>query len=233
MGSERLPGKVLLEIEGQTMLERVVRRVQRASSIDRVVVATSTQPSDDAVAALAATLGASVTRGSEDDVLDRYHKAAAEHDAATIVRVSADSPFIDPDVCDTVVTALAGSGADYASNKLDPSFPLGLDAEAFTRDALERTWMDAGEPHERAHVTLAMYSAGSSLTLVPVTTMPDRHEWRWTVDTAEDLEFARQVYRRLGGRNDFSWLDVVRLVEQEPALAAINSHLRPKDVTAG
>jgi spore coat polysaccharide biosynthesis protein SpsF (cytidylyltransferase family) len=236
MNSTRLPGKVLLPIEGASMLERVVRRVQRAKSIDKVVVATTEDPADDAVAEAAEAMGVHVTRGSEEDVLDRFRQAAEETGAAHIARVCADSPFVDPDVCDMIVDAYQSSGADYASNKLDPSFPLGLDVEVFSREALEKTWSEAKEPHERAHVTLHMYAPASgkaSLVLKPVVTTPDRHEWRWTVDTLEDLDFAREAFRRLGGRDDFSWLDVVKLIDEDPALAEINSHLKPKDVTEG
>jgi spore coat polysaccharide biosynthesis protein SpsF (cytidylyltransferase family) len=236
MNSTRLPGKVLLPIEGASMLERVVRRVQRAKSIDKVVVATTEDPADDAVAEAAEAMGVHVTRGSEEDVLDRFRQAAEETGATHIVRVCADSPFVDPDVCDMVVDAYHSSGADYASNKLDPSFPLGLDVEVFSRETLEETWNEAKEPHERAHVTLHMYapaSGKSSLVLKPVVTTPDRHEWRWTVDTLEDLDFAREAFRRMGGRDDFSWLDVVKLIDEDPALAEINSHLKPKDVTEG
>jgi spore coat polysaccharide biosynthesis protein SpsF (cytidylyltransferase family) len=233
MGSERLPGKVLLDIEGQTMLERVVRRVLMAKSVDKVVVATTTDASDDATASTAARLGVHVTRGSEDDVLDRFHQAAEETGAVTIVRVSADSPFVDPEVTDMVVDAFLASDADYASNKLEPSFPLGLDVEAFSRDALDRVWKDAKKSYERAHVTLRIYSEGSGFTLLPVTTTPNRHAWRWTVDTKEDLQFAREIFARLRGTNSFSWNDVVALIDREPALAEINAHLKPKDVTAG
>jgi spore coat polysaccharide biosynthesis protein SpsF (cytidylyltransferase family) len=232
MGSERLPGKILLDIEGQTMLERVVRRVQMAKSIDKVVVATTVDPLDDQTAAFASQLGVHVTRGSVDDVLDRFREAADEVDAATIVRVSADSPFVDPTVTDVAVDALLSSDADYASNKLHPSYPLGLDVEAFTRAALERVWNEADKPFERSHVTYRIYS-GPGFELLPVTTTPNRHDWRWTVDTDEDLRFAREVFFRLDGSNDFSWLDVVALIEKEPELAKINAHLKPKDVTAG
>ena len=233
MGSERLPGKVLLDIEGETMLARVVRRIQKARSIDEVVVATTTSKADEAVAVEADKLGVRVTRGSEEDVLDRFRQAAAESNAATIVRVSADSPLVDPEVTDMVVDAFVSQDVDYASNKLGPSFPLGLDVEAFSRDALEKTWKEATEAYERSHVTVRMYSSSTSMNLLPVTTTPDRHGWRWTVDTPEDLEFARQVFRRMGGGNDFSWRDVVTLIEENPELADINSHLKPKPIELG
>lgn len=233
MSSTRLPGKVLLDIEGQTMLERVVRRVQLATAIDSVVLATTTEEADEATATAGDELGIQVIRGSEDDVLDRFRQAAIETDAETIVRVSADSPLIDPEVTNMVVDAYLSSDADYASNKLQPSFPLGLDVEAFSRDALESVWDTAKEPYERAHVTVAMYSGGSPLKLLPVTTTPNRHSWRWTVDTVQDLRFAREIFKRFGGGNGFSWREVAELIEREPALADINGHLRPKDVTAG
>ena len=233
MGSERLPGKVLLDIEGQTMLERVVRRVQQSKSIDEVIVATTDRPADVVIAGEAERLGVKVIRGNEEDVLDRFRQAAVESGAATIVRVSADSPFVDPEVTDVVVDAFLAHDVDYASNKLSPSFPLGLDVEAFSRDALESTWRDAVEAYERSHVTVRMYSAGASMRLLPVTTRPDRHDWRWTVDTPEDLEFARQVFRKLGRGNDFSWRDVISLIEKHPELAAINSNIKPRPIEHG
>lgn len=235
MGSVRLPGKVLLDIAGQTMLERVVRRVQRSSPIDEVVVATSLNPGDDPIVDECRGLGVSVVRGSEEDVLDRYRTAALASDATICVRVCADSPLVDPRLCDLVVTSLkeADPPADYAGNKIEPSFPLGLDVEAFSVEALERAWAAARHDYERAHVTVYMYSHPELFRLVGVRAQVDRHGWRWTVDMPEDLEFVRQVYGKLGGTNDFTSDDVVALIEREPELALINAHVQPKAVTAG
>ena len=235
MNSSRLPGKVLLDIEGQTMLARVVQRVRRSRLVDEVVVATTVKPADDAVAEAAESLGVRATRGSEEDVLGRFHDAAESLDAGVIVRICADSPFVDPDVCDQAIASYrsAEPPVDYASNKLQPSFPLGLDVEVFSRGALDRAWREATESFQRSHVTVYMYDNPAAFRLAPVTTDIDRHAWRWTVDTPEDLEFARRVYARLGGGNDFSWLDVACLIEREPELADINSLLRPMHVTEG
>ncbi len=235
MGSQRLPGKVLLDIAGESMLSRVVRRLQQSRLINEVAVATSTAPADDAVAAAGESLGVRVIRGSEEDVLARYVDAAKATEADVIVRASADSPFIDPEVCDLVVAAFlaADPAVDYASNKLQPSFPLGLDVEAFSREALERAERDAVEPYERAHVTVHMYANLERYTLLPVPSGRNLHAWRWTVDTPEDLEFARTVFARMGRRNDFSWKEVVSLIEKEPGLAAINSHVVPKAIKDG
>lgn len=233
MGSHRLPRKVLKDIEGQTMLERVIRRTQLAGTIDRIVVATTDKSEDEMVAVAAQNLGVHVTRGSEEDVLDRYRQAAIETGAATIVRISADSPLVDPEVTDMVVDAFLSNDVDYASNKLEPSFPVGLDVEAFSRDALERTWRDAKEPYERSHVTVRMYSSPVELRLMPVTTTPNLHHMRWTVDTREDLEFARQVFKVFDGRNDFSWREVVELLGAQPVIAAINSGVQGKALELG
>ncbi len=233
MGSERLPGKVLLDIGGQSMLERVVRRVQRARLVDDIVVATSTNPADDRIAAAATELGVGVSRGSEEDVLDRFRKAALEHHAATVVRICADSPFVDPEVTDRVVEALLGSDADYASVKLAPTYPLGLDVEAFSREALDEAARDAVEPFERAHVTAFMYMHPERFTLLPVVGDRDLHGWRWTVDTAEDLEFARAMFERLGGGNEFALADAVGVFEREPGLALLNGSIVGKPIIAG
>jgi spore coat polysaccharide biosynthesis protein SpsF (cytidylyltransferase family) len=235
MGSERLPGKVLLDIAGQTMLSRVVMRLRQSKLIDEVVVATTTNPIDQAILDESARLGVRVTRGSEEDVLGRYVEAAEFTDADVIVRVSADSPFVDPEVTDAVVFAFVSADppVDYASNKLLPSFPLGLDVEAFSRDALVRAANNAAEPYERAHVTVYMYSKLEDFTLLPVAGERNLHSMRWTVDTPADLEFARAVFDRLGRRNDFSWKDVVSLIEKEPSLAELNSHVVAKAITAG
>lgn len=235
MGSERLPGKVLLDIAGQSMLERVVRRVQRCETIDEAIVATSLNPADDAIVSEVDRLGVGVERGSELDVLDRFHRVAELHSARVYVRVCADSPFMDPAVCDLVVTRFteATPDVDYASNKIRPSFPLGLDVEAFSRAALDRTWRSARQDYERSHVTVYMYQHPAEFRLLSVEDHADRHSWRWTVDTPDDLRFAREVFARLGGSNDFNWRDVVRLIEDEPSLAAINARSRVRDVSAG
>lgn len=233
MGSERLPGKVLLDIAGKSMLAHVVHRLQRARLIDRVVVATTTADADEQIVAECEQIGVVSFRGSEEDVLGRYQAASMFFDADAIVRVSADSPFVDPEVCDLVVSRFLGADppVDYASNKIEPSFPLGLDVEVFTREALTRTAMEAVEPFERAHVTVYMYQHPERFSLLAVRGERDLHSWRWTVDTAEDLAFARAVFERLGG--EFSWHDVVALIEKEPALAQINSHILAKPVTEG
>ena len=153
MSSTRLPGKVLEPIEGRTMLSRVVRRAQLARLIDGVVVATTQAEADGAIVEECARLEVECFRGPEDDVLDRYLRAARAASADAIIRVTSDCPLLDPEVIDTVIRSFIGANVDYASNTIQRTFPRGLDTEVFSRGALERAAREADEPHQREHVT--------------------------------------------------------------------------------
>jgi spore coat polysaccharide biosynthesis protein SpsF len=235
LGSERLPGKVLLDLEGKSVLERVVSRARAIERADAVVVATSQVAADDRIAAECRRLRVECVRGSEDDVLDRFVAAAEHARAEACVRITADCPLLDPGVSDSIIRRFdeANGAADYVSNKIPQSFPRGLDTEVFTRDALERAWRDAKLPHERAHVTPYLYHHPELFRLISVTSDVDRADWRWTIDTPEDLEFVRELYRRIGDREDFTWLDVVDIVESDSELMLLNRHVRQKDVELG
>ena len=152
MGSSRLPGKVLEDIAGETMLAHVVARVRAARTIDEVVIATSTHPGDDQLVREADRLGAGVFRGSEADVLSRYLGAARQFSASVIVRVTSDCPLLEPSVVDHVVESLRWD-VDYASNTHQRTFPRGLDVEALFRETLERIASKATSPQAREHVT--------------------------------------------------------------------------------
>lgn len=228
MGSTRLPGKVLLDIAGRPMLERVLSRLDRARSVESVLVATSVLPRDDVLAAFCAERGRPCFRGDQDDVLDRYYQAAKSVGATEIVRVTSDCPFIDPEVVDAVVEARRRAGADYASNTLEPrTFPRGLDVEVFTFAALERAWREDKSPAWREHVTPYLYRA-PSFRLEAVTNDADLSGCRWTVDTPEDLDFARRAYAELP--EAFGWRDVLALLARRPELAEINRHIEQKKV---
>jgi spore coat polysaccharide biosynthesis protein SpsF len=235
MGSSRLPGKVLEVVEGQTVLGHTVRRAQRIDGVDRVVVATTTAPSDDAVIAECERLGVRWGRGSEDDVLARYVAAARASEAELIVRITSDCPLLDPRVSADVVRALAGALArgeavDYASNTLARRYPRGLDTEVFTIEALERAHRTARTAREREHVTLTMYEHPADFRLVSVAPGRDASAHRWTVDTAEDLHLVREVMARLTPTHGevFGLEEVLALLEREPWIAEINRHVEQK-----
>ena len=233
MGSTRLPGKVLEDIAGRSMLARVCRRVGRATTVDELLVATTVAPADRAVADECERLGVACFRGSEDDVLDRYRQAAQHHGAGVIVRVTADCPLIDPGVIDTVVHSFRATRPDYASNTLRRTWPRGLDCEVMSVEALDRADHEATEPYQRAHVTPYIHQHPERFRLHAVTCDEDLGALRWTVDTPEDLEFIRAVYDRLAGDERLCWRDVSRVLGAEPRVAELNRHVHQKQLVEG
>ena len=196
MGSTRLPGKVLMEVCGRPLLAHMLDRVARAGTIDAAWVATGTDPRDDVIAELAEASGHPVFRGSEQDVLARFAGAAEAAGAATVVRLTGDCPLITPDAIDLVVGALGGSGAEFATNAPPQgrTWPDGVDAEAFTREALDRAAAEATDPLDREHVTRWLHT---NARVEVVHHDPPIGEVRITVDTPEDLALVRDVLERL------------------------------------
>jgi spore coat polysaccharide biosynthesis protein SpsF len=221
--SSRLPGKVLRPILGQPMLARQIERILRAKNIDEIVVATSTDSSDDPLVEICHTAGVSCFRGSLDDVLDRVFIAARSRAANDVVRLTGDCPLADPAVIDHVIQAYRASGADYASNTLQPTLPDGLDVEVASFSALQRAWADAQLPSEREHVTPYLYAHPELFRLHSVQWPADLSSLRWTVDTATDFEFVTAIYENLHPRKSaFTMDDVLSLLDSRPDLLAIN-----------
>jgi len=231
LSSSRLPAKVLTDIGGKPMLDRVLDRVRRANTLDKVVVATSTDPSDDRLADHCRRAGIPHHRGPLQDVLGRFVTAARHERADVVVRVTADCPLIDPVLIDAVVALRARRGADYASNVMARRFPRGLDIEAFTAAALFRADREGREPHHREHVTPYIYEDPHRFALASLVGQEDQGRHRWTVDTPEDLSLARALYERLASPSA-GWRDVLALIEREPALSAINAHVEQKAIRA-
>jgi spore coat polysaccharide biosynthesis protein SpsF len=199
MGSTRLPGKVLAPVRNRPLLATMLDRVTGFAEIDGVVVATTVLDRDDPIADLAAGQGVDVFRGSEDDVLGRFAGAASQAGAGTVVRLTADCPLIVPEAVRAVTEALGASRADLATNAppYGRTWPDGFDAEAFTRDSLERLDAVATTPEDREHVTRGFHVHPEFR--VDVVHLPeDLGSVRLTVDTAEDLEVVRRIFERLG-----------------------------------
>jgi spore coat polysaccharide biosynthesis protein SpsF len=214
------------------MLERVVRRLRQSSQLHEIAVATSTNASDDAIVAEADRLETRCLRGSEGDVLSRYAISATATDADVIVRVTSDCPLIDSGVVDRLVTAFvtASPSVDYCTNTLDRTYPRGLDAEVFSREALDRAAAAATAAHQREHVTPYLYEHPELFRLLSVKGDGDYSHLRWTVDVPEDLALVRAVYDRLGPGDAFGWLDVLALLEREPELSNLNRGVEQKSL---
>ena len=215
----------MLDLGGVTVLARVVERLRRARLIGELVIATTTDPADDVILRECETLGVKTFRGAEKDVLDRYYRAALHFNAEAVVRITSDCPLIDPEITDNVIRVFIERRPDYVSNALQRSYPRGLDTEAVTFTALERTWRLADRSYQRSHVTAYIYENPAQFKIILVTGETDYSWQRWTVDTPEDLKFIRSVYECLGSNRDFGWRDVLALMDRCPELLEINSHV--------
>ncbi len=228
MGSTRLPGKVMRDLEGSPMIAVLLDRLSRAKRVDEIVLATSTDPRNDPLAACVEALGYRCFRGDETDVLGRFLVAARGAGADVVVRITGDCPLVDPDVVDRVIGEFAASGVDYCSNVAPPTFPDGLDTEVFTLAALERAAAETDAAFDHEHVTPYLRTPGRFSTL-NVTHTEDRSALRLTVDQAADLAVMRAVFARFAPDHHFGWEEVARLADREPQLFAANAAIQANE----
>ena len=227
MSSSRFPGKVLEELGGLPTIVFMVQRARRARLLDRVVVVTSTDPSDQPLADLLARHGVDCFRGDLDDVLARFAAAAAHFGADEVMRLTGDCPLIDPAIIDRVIRARRESGADYASNIDPPTYPDGLDVEFFTRAALDRCAREARTQPEREHVTLWMRGAAAGLRRVNQRAVVDCSSLRLTVDYPGDLAALRRLAELAGTRfGGLDFHDLLRMLDEHPEITLMNPHAR-------
>jgi spore coat polysaccharide biosynthesis protein SpsF len=226
MGSTRLPGKTLVDICGRPLLEHIIERVKQSRYVNVIVVATTTNLEDDQIVQDCERLGVRTFRGNDLDVLDRFYQCAVRFDAEAIVRITADDPFKDPKIIDCAINTLSAGSYDYVSNTIRPTYPDGLDVEVFTSMALSKAWREAQKPSEREHVTPYIWKNPQIFRLKNLENDHDLSHLRWTLDTAEDLAFAREVYKRLYVPGQlFLMADILELLRCEPDLALLNSFL--------
>lgn len=193
MGSERLPGKVMLPLAGAPMLQRLIERLKPAASLDKIVVATSTNPENDPIEGLCRQLGVDCHRGDEQNVLSRFLAISGSNAARTLVRMTGDNPFVDASLVDHLMMAYSAATppVDYLSNIDKDGFPYGLYAEIFSADALRRASKDDGAEN-REHVTFALRNGDFRKTIVVA---PGHFRYRrLTVDTPEDFALVSKAF---------------------------------------
>ena len=231
IGSKRLPGKVLKPILGRPMLWHILQRLSAASRLKNTVVATSGEEGDAAIRQFCREFGYPVFCGSEHDVLDRFYRAAVQFEADPVVRVTADCPFVDPQVVDSVLALQQIGGYDHvgvaagAGALLLPRgrYPRGLDAECFGFSCLERAWREATDSTDREHVTPFMWRNPSSFRLGRLLSNKDYPHLRWTVDNPADFQLVRKVYEALYQRDrTFLMDDILNYLSRHPELVLIN-----------
>ena len=233
VGSSRLPGKVLSDIEGKPLVVHVIDRLKRCRLVDHIVLATSTLPQDRVLLDVAQSEGVEGFGGSEHDVLDRYYQAAKHHHPERVVRCTGDCPVIDSGVIDFVIGRHMENGTDYTSNTLIRTYPRGLDTEVMTFRALEKAATEAVKPYEREHVTPYIFEHPNLFSIANVVAPGhrDQPELRLTVDVQEDYDLIREIYRHLYDWNpQFSIDDILDLFARYPHLKKINAHVKHKSM---
>ena len=231
MGSTRLPGKILKEVNGKPLLLYQLERVKKSKLIDRIVIATTTNKNDDLIVSFCEQYNVDYYRGSEEDVLARYYEASQQFGGEVIVRLTSDCPIIDPSIIDKTIKYYINNLPyyDYVSNTIERTYPRGLDTEVFSKKALENTYLKANLERDREHVTAYMYSNPDNFSIGFITNAQDFGKHRWTVDTFEDFQLIELILKKLYKENYFfSMNDVINLLEKNPEWMQLNRHIEQK-----
>jgi spore coat polysaccharide biosynthesis protein SpsF len=231
MNSTRLPGKVLKTVLNKPLLEYQIERLRQVKLADEIVIATTINTSDQPIVDLCDRLSIPFYRGSEDDVLSRYHGAAMQFQADVVVRVTSDCPVIDPQVIDQIMQYYidAYPKYDYVSNCLSRTYPRGMDTEVFSFKSLDEAFYQATAQGDREHVTPFIYRQFDRYNLGQVSYFKNHSEHRWTVDTLEDFELIKRIIESLYPfKPEFSLQDCLDLSSQNPEWRMINKYIEQK-----
>lgn len=233
VGSTRLPGKILKEICGKTILHHEIDRLKKCKEIDEIVIATTDKEDDDKIVNEAKKLSVKYFRGSENDVLSRFYYSAKENNADIIVRVTSDCPCIDYEILDKMLIYFKEKykekQVDYLSNTIKRTYPRGYDIEIFTFSALEKSYINAEKEYEREHVTPYIYDKTNNFLKLSFENKEDYSEYRVTLDTIEDFIVIKNIFENLYYKNPYFKLnDVVQYLNNNLHIVDINKHIEQK-----
>ena len=230
MGSTRLPGKAMLDVENdKTVLYFVIKQLQNCKLIDKIIVATTTLEDDNKIANFSKDLGIDCFRGSSNNVLDRYYQCAKEYSIFTIVRIPSDKPLIDPEIVDNVVSMFRNNSYDYITNFVsNPTFPSGTEVEIFSINALKKVWEKAKLPSEKEHVTPYFVNHKDEFKITHIENSENLSHLRWAVDRIEDLKLVRKIVSKIKKR-PIIMKDIIDLFAREPELVEINKNVNRKE----
>ena len=230
MGSTRLQGKVLMEIDGKPMIKFMFDRVKISKLVDKVIIATTNNEIDNSISDICRDQNIICYRGSENDVLDRYYNAALPYKPSIIVRLTADCPLIDPNLIDKTINLFISKKVDYASNTVPPEikmFPDGSDVEVFSFENLKKAWINSKDPKEREHVTFYFWKSNNNFSTALLKNKHDWGKYRITVDYEEDFTLLKNIIRRLKENDKFGYVEeIIEILENEPELFKINLCIR-------
>ena len=207
------------------MLLRQIERIRRARRIDHFLVATSRETTDDPIESLCGANGITCTRGSLEDVLDRFYQAAQPLQPEHVVRLTGDCPLTDPVVIDQVIEFYLSGDYEYATNALEPTFPDGLDVEVFRFSCLQQAWKEAKLPSHREHVTPFLHKHPGRFKIGHFKSATDLSHLRWTVDEPADFTLVSQIYEELYPQNPaFTSQHILAFLDEHPHLKSMNTH---------
>jgi glutamate-1-semialdehyde 2,1-aminomutase len=225
MGSTRLPNKVMKPVGSElSLIGALLYRLSQSKELDKIVLATSSNLSNQPLVDHVKDLGYDIFQGSENNVLDRYYKCAAQYNASVVIRITGDCPLIDSEVVDSVIKEYKASNADYVSNTNPPTYPDGLDVEVFSFLTLKTAWENAKDNRELEHVTPYIYESGK-FKIGNICNNIDYSHKRWTVDELEDYEVIKSIFQYFSPAVNFSWKEILNLEQKHPSLFHANKHL--------
>ncbi|WP_249872149.1 glycosyltransferase family protein [Oceanobacillus saliphilus] len=224
MSSSRFPGKVLKPLAGKPMLLQQIDRIKKSEFIDKLIVATTVDTSDDAIALMCEENNILYYRGSMENVLERFYQISRIYEPKNIIRLTGDCPLIDSDIIDQVIERHLNQKNDYTSNTISPTFPDGLDTEVFTMKALEEIFKKANRPSLKEHVTLYIHENPASFKIENIANAENLSNHRWTVDEPEDYELVYLIYEGLySNKPDFTFHDILKFLNENTELQKLNA----------
>lgn len=232
MGSTRLPGKVMKDLEGEPVLYHVIERVKKSKLIDEIIIATTKNERDDVIVKEAKRNLVKYFRGSEENVLSRYYYSAVENNLDVVVRVTSDCPLIDPEIIDDIVEFYLNNDFKLVTNAgidlSERTYPRGMDTEVFSMDFLKEIHEMATEQYQKEHVTTYIYENYAD-EIYYYKNDVDYSEYRLTLDTLHDFKLIKEVYKELyKGKHDFYLTDILKLFKEQPTLKKINKKIKQK-----
>lgn len=231
MASTRLPGKILKKVNGRSLLEYQIERLQKVTANDEIIIATTQNKLDLPIVEWCKQFSISYFRGSENDVLARYYEAAKQYKADIVVRVTSDCPLLDYRIVDQAIHQFRNNIAklDYVSNSIEETYPRGMDVEVFSFKVLKEAYEQAVEIPDREHVTPYIYRRPDKYRLFNISYKKNSSHHRWTVDTGDDYILVSKILENLYPNNpDFSMEDILYLMEQNPDWYLLNQHVKQK-----
>ncbi len=230
MKSTRLPGKVLMEINGIPMIILQVNILKKSNLLDKIVVITTKNSADNILVKKLEENDFDYYRGNENDVLERYFEAATKFEADIIVRITSDNPLIDLDILDSIVNEIIKNDFDYVSNNLKRTFPIGYDIEVFSYNTLKKIFLLTKKLDDREHVTLFIHKNKEKFKIknIEADDKETHPEWRVTVDEKEDFELIKEIFYHYRAKPTIYYRDLIKLFEEKPNLMKINNHISQK-----